>query len=416
MLTALVWLVWIAQLVAIFHYLRKDGFGDGFLDFLKRFWALLCSSRAVRILGSGLVAFFLIGLIGRGTESYGAIVQAVGSSSLQISLLGIVVILKLIEALGLRLGGRDMVFGSAEFATPEHAAAHDLIGTTGVRLGFLRNPNRKERAKELQQGVAYPLHYKGNRHLVTIAPTQSGKGVSAIIPNLLTQRRSMVVIDPKGENAMISHKQRSAIGKSCVLDPWGITGLPSARFNPLDLLQADSPSLIEDAMLVAEALITNKSEKDPFWDDQAKGAVFGIALHVATAPEEAGRRHLGRVRDILCCTPEEFFDLGEAMARSTIPAVVNTASRLASLSEEVRAGVFSTAQANTLFLESPLLREHLGQSDFRFADLKGDDPLTVFLVLPVDYLPIHHRWLRLVIALGIADIVAPVHYWDTDSR
>ena len=39
---------------------------------------------------------------------------------------------------------------------------------------------------------------------MTIAPTRTGKGVGTIIPNLLTAERSVLVIDPKGENAAVT--------------------------------------------------------------------------------------------------------------------------------------------------------------------------------------------------------------------
>ena len=41
------------------------------------------------------------------------------------------------------------------------------------------------------------LRYAGDGHLLTIGPTRSGKGVSAVIPNLLTHRGSVVVTDLK---------------------------------------------------------------------------------------------------------------------------------------------------------------------------------------------------------------------------
>ena len=53
-----------------------------------------------------------------------------------------------------------------------------------------------------------PLHYTGDRHLLTVAPTRAGKGVAAIIPNLLTYPGSALVIDPKGENAMVTALRR----------------------------------------------------------------------------------------------------------------------------------------------------------------------------------------------------------------
>ena len=40
-----------------------------------------------------------------------------------------------------------------------------------------------------------PLLYEGDGHLMTIAPTGAGKGVSVIIPNLLTYPGSVIAID-----------------------------------------------------------------------------------------------------------------------------------------------------------------------------------------------------------------------------
>lgn len=37
-----------------------------------------------------------------------------------------------------------------------------------------------------------------------MAPTRSGKGVGTIIPNLLLLDRSVICIDPKGENARVT--------------------------------------------------------------------------------------------------------------------------------------------------------------------------------------------------------------------
>lgn len=74
------------------------------------------------------------------------------------------------------------------------------------------------------------LHYGGDRHLLTVAPTRAGKGVSAIIPNLLTYEGSATVIDPKGENALITGAQRVAMGQTVMLlDPLGPRGQPDGH-------------------------------------------------------------------------------------------------------------------------------------------------------------------------------------------
>ena len=45
------------------------------------------------------------------------------------------------------------------------------------------------------------IGWKDDRHVMTIAGSRAGKGVSLIIPNLLLYEGSALVIDPKGENA-----------------------------------------------------------------------------------------------------------------------------------------------------------------------------------------------------------------------
>ena len=65
------------------------------------------------------------------------------------------------------------------------------------------------------------LRYDGSAHLLTIAPTRSGKGVGTIIPNLLTANRSVICIDPKGENARVTLRQRETFG-AVLADPWTV--------------------------------------------------------------------------------------------------------------------------------------------------------------------------------------------------
>ncbi len=57
-------------------------------------------------------------------------------------------------------------------------------------------------------------------------PDTLRQGTTQIIPNLLTYEGSMLVIDPKGENAMITAKQRMKMGHEVhIVDPWGIVDL-----------------------------------------------------------------------------------------------------------------------------------------------------------------------------------------------
>jgi type IV secretion system protein VirD4 len=62
-----------------------------------------------------------------------------------------------------------------------------------------------------------------DRHIITIAGTRAGKGRSAIIPNMLRYQGSVLAIDPKGELALATARQRAKTQKVCVIDPFGTT-------------------------------------------------------------------------------------------------------------------------------------------------------------------------------------------------
>ncbi len=286
---------------------------------------------------------------------------------------------------------KPTTFGSAEWASLEYIQANGLIGTEGVQLGVFPCP----------QGFA-PLAYNGDRHLLTVAPTRSNKGTTSIIPNILQYRGSMVVVDPKGENAMITRDHRAKMGQNIhVVDPWGITDgdMRPSRFNPMEWLKLGDPDIAENAMMLADALII-PSGNEPFWSDESRALIQGVILFVATDEDEANDRHLGRVRDLLLLDGMDLKSLFLRMAASPHHVVASTGRRSLQKEERLLANVLASAQAQTTFLDSPRVRASLSASDFKFEDLKTSH-MTVYLVLPADRLKTFDRWLRLVIQLAI---------------
>lgn len=250
------------------------------------------------------------------------------------------------------------------------------------------------------------LRYAGTQHLITIAPTRSGKGVGAIIPNLLTADRSVLCIDPKGENARIAARARLRFGPVFVLDPFAVSGAPIGAFNPLDALDETSPDLAEDAALLADALVYDPPghSGDAHWNEEAKALIAGVILHVV-CQEPIYRRKLTRVRELLTAAPKDFEGMLIDMQESTCAGglVARAANRQLGKSDREAAGVLSSAQRHTHFLDSRRMAAVLERSDFRFEDLK-DHVCTVFLVLPPDRLGTHSRWLRLLVAQAIGAI------------
>ena len=282
--------------------------------------------------------------------------------------------------------------GSARFAS-EQETARLAQNTGGLLVG-----------RDVKTGKL--LRYAGPAHLLTIAPTRSGKGVGTIIPNLLTARRAVVCIDPKGENTRIAGRAREQLGPLYVLDPFGVTGRPSAAFNPLAVLDAASLDVAEDAASLADALVydTPNEGGEAHWNEEAKALIAGVILYII-AEEPPERRTLATLRDLLTGAPEDFKALLTRMQGTAAAGnlIARAANRHRGKSDAEAAGVLSTAQRHTHFLDSPRMTAVLGRSDFSFVDLKAG-LATVFLVLPPDRLATYARWLRLMLTQSLQDM------------
>jgi len=374
-------------------------------------WSYIVEKHGWAVLA--LIAAMLV-LIGETTNDIGVST----STSALAFLLGFVVGVAIFAKLFIKVTPKtelSVIFGSSRWATFADLKSWGLLGRLDQGDGLFLGEERES---------GTPIVYNGDMHALTVAPTRTGKGATAIIPNLLRSKGSILVIDPKGENARRTAKRRKAGGQAVhIVDPWKVSskadqfgeGAPLellAHYNPLEALNPDDPDLATDAMMLADALVVS-SEREPFWTDEAKAMIYGFILYVVTDPHEKGKRTLGRVREILCLPPAtEFDDAGLAgtmdeiamrMSMSDHPLVRASAFRLAQKDIKERSNVISTAQSNTHFLDSPVIRESLSKSDFSFADLKKKSA-TVYLVLPLDRLPSFNRWLRLLITSAMIDL------------
>jgi len=259
-----------------------------------------------------------------------------------------------------------------------------------------------------------------DRHMLTVAGSRAGKGTSVIIPNLLFYTGSMLVIDPKAELASITAERRSALGQTVkVLDPFN-RAAPwvkdyKASFNPLTILSEDSPTLIEDAGLIADALVI-AAGKDPHWDESAKTFIGGVILHVATFQKYKEVANLVTVRELITIgagheDETEFEPPCDDMGLSGLcnemynndaaeGEIKVAAADFFERTHNEKLSVLSTARRHLTFLQYKAMREVLSGHDFNLTDLKNEEKcLTIYLCLPAGRLSTCNRWLRLFINL-----------------
>lgn len=280
------------------------------------------------------------------------------------------------------------------------------------------------------------LGYKDDTHILMAAGTRSGKGASIIINNLCAWQGSIVVLDPKGENATVTAARRGPGSEYCqgmeqdvhVLDPFGEAEVKPefrSRYNPLDTIDVNSVRANDEAMRIVNAIIVNeeKEKGSDFWKLSSKDLLRGIILHVKTDPCFKDRQNLKMVRALLSGGDKEgaklanedleegeephcpFEFLWEAMVQnqalggliSDIGARIQSAKIEA---PETYQGIHLNCSTETQFLDSPAIHEVTETSDFELSELKTNvNGLSIYLCLSTADSETYFRWLRLMIDL-----------------
>jgi len=359
-----------------------------------------------------------------------------------------------VERLVYRGGGSLFVGAIPAYETwPLLAELYDKGGAclTAIETSGLPPVERAEKIDALEKlwrkaqlADCIPLGLDDDRHVVTIAGSRSGKGTSAIIPNLCVYPGSVVCLDPKGENASLTAARR---GNGCegfkgmgqqvfVLDPFGVASVPEdvrACLNPLALLNPDSPLVVNDAEMLADGLIVGTDSRDAHWNDSARDFIKGLVLHLITTTERPSlftlRRFLtrgdpegwetaglackdsgGDTKDFWKKNPNAFRYLLNSMTAENKrrPALTNViaaaAETLLACGDEERGSILSTARRNTSFLDTiaPSFIETLEGTGRTFSpDIfkTAEKGASLFLCLPAERMGTHGRWLRLMIGL-----------------
>lgn len=306
------------------------------------------------------------------------------------------------------------------YARPARAAFFtkaDLLGAASLQ--YERGKLFLGRLDQKMIGIA------DNRHIVTLAGSGGGKSVCSLIPNLMLYEGSALVLDPKGElaSATAAHRGEELGQAVFVLDPFGITSddcAPYRRaFDPLAELGDDRAHLIENADLVADALII-PADKDPHWTDAARAYVRALVLWLVLDPKNSGGSLADLPRLIAQIAAEareasdddapagiidklalvDLADVPDADADAWA-IIKNQALMMQGMAHRERSSVFSTARTQLVFLDSPAMARAVASSVFALGDLKRA-PCTVYLCLPAARMGTHSRWLRLIVNLAIA--------------
>lgn len=274
--------------------------------------------------------------------------------------------------------------------------------------------------------------YSGNLHQLLFGPSDIGKGMRVLVPNLVSIfGRSLVVLDPKGQLAAMTALYRHHMGDEVhIIDPFGViarfaeerspdydelvrTGLvESAGFNPLAMLDPRSSTFYDEAAAITSALIDIETS-EPHWPKSARALVTGLIMW--EREQYGSKANLGHVYQMLTEADKSKEVNGRsvqieglrfharAMVQNGSFAVKSLASRFvdSATNDEIES-IKSTAMTALQWLLSTPMRRDLRKNTVDFRRLKsGPRPVTIYAVLPAKYLEDHSIWLRLFITSAL---------------
>ena len=275
------------------------------------------------------------------------------------------------------------------------------------------------------------LGIKGDGHILTVAPTRSGKGVGLVIPNLLHYNQSVIVIDPKGENYQKTRAYRlGCLEQHCWrFDPFssqnssqGIAILKRAK----EMFDTKRDDLLAEVSRIAEAIvIRKKDEKDPFFNNAAQIMIKDAILLTLYEFEESEIPPLSNIRSFF--VDEKKLDdlsdeLEQKIALSEIPNEKHLLPNRALRELKSYMGnrdVLATVIMQTEFLEDENVAKIV---DCRECCEIFDPPMlnegknSIYLIIPPQHLNRQSRFLRLFITLCMDTITRRSAYYDDQNN
>ena len=243
-----------------------------------------------------------------------------------------------------------------------------------------------------------PLITHEEGHLLTVASTGAGKGVSCIIPALLTYTGQTIVIDPKGENYAVTADQRRKMGHKVIcIDPFNITQQETRdSLSPYCLFTGDSDQDLDTAIELTELLYNdmNTGEDDSFWNNSAKSLITALIMYSYQESPPA-LQNLQEVQHLTSQPENDFAYTMKQISNANNPDIRSMASVYKSAVIKTSLCILATARASLEFLRGKSVGEATCHTSFNTDEFIAGAPISIYLVIPPEKLDSHSPLLRL---------------------
>lgn len=276
--------------------------------------------------------------------------------------------------------GNEFLHGSARWADKKDIEAASLIDNDGVYVGAYEEKNGK---------VSY-LRHAGPEHVLTYAPTRSGKGVGLVIPTLLSWKYSTVVADLKGELWALTAGWRKKHAGQVVMRFEPASSRGSVRWNPLDEIRVGTDNEVADVQNLATLIVDPDGKGlESHWQKTSQALFVGVILHAIYRANNGGPPATMSEVDGLLTDParpikglwEEMMAFGHLPGGKNHTVIGRAARDMMDRPDEEAGSVLSTAKSYIELYRDPVVAANTSTSDFSIRDLMNHDtPVSLYII------------------------------------
>lgn len=291
--------------------------------------------------------------------------------------------------------------GSARWATYKDIERAGLFSSNGVIVGAVEYKNKPK----------YLIH-DGAEHILTYAPTRSGKGVGLIVPTLTTWKHSVIATDIKGELWSMTAGYRKKYLNNIVMK-FEPAAIDSVKWNPFDEIRVGTVDEVADAQSLALLIVDPQGKgldgQDAHWKKTSYSLITGCILFLlekkSKNESEANMRELDR---LLSDTSRPLTELWEEMKNSKNEIVKQVGQDMLDKPENEGGSIISTAKTELSLYRDPVVAANTSFSNFKVRDLMNhDNPVTLYIVTqPKDIqriTPIFRLLINMIIRVNVSD-------------
>ena len=291
--------------------------------------------------------------------------------------------------------------GSARWATYKDIERAGLFSSNGVIVGAVEYKNKTK----------YLIH-DGAEHILTYAPTRSGKGVGLIVPTLTTWKHSVIATDIKGELWSMTAGYRKKYLNNIVMK-FEPAAIDSVKCNPFDEIRVGTVDEVSDSQSLALLIVDPQGKgldgQDAHWKKTSYSLITGCILFLlekkSKNESEANMRELDR---LLSDTSRPLTELWEEMKNSKNEIVKQVGQDMLDKPENEGGSIISTAKTELSLYRDPVVAANTSFSNFKVRDLMNhDNPVTLYIVTqPKDIqriTPIFRLLINMIIRVNVSD-------------